>query len=117
MSDINDVPEDETWLVDMYADDPNAAENLAKKQAAMAHARSHIKRHSKDTIELHDDKGNKLMASSELYVRELEKKLARQQEIIKIQSSQISFLNSKFTSMQAEIAQLQDSMSFFNERF
>lgn len=107
----------DAWIIDMYADDPNAEANLAKKQAAMAHARTHIKRRSNNAIEISDDKGNKLIASSEKCVDELRAQVDRQQELIKIQTAQIAFLNNKFTTIQAELTQLQEAMRFVYERF
>jgi len=114
---IDEQENNDAWIVDMYADDPYAEEKLAKKQAAMAHARAHIKRRNKDSLEFMDENGTKLIAPSESYIKDLESKINRQQEIIKIQAGQIAFLSNKFSSLEKDISQLQDAMKFIYERF
>lgn len=118
MSDNRDYDEYDDLLNDMYAEDPNAAENLIKRQAAAAHARSYIKIRDKNTVENIDEKGNKILVPSEHHVKKLEEKLNDQIKITKAQSAQINFLNTKCANIERELKALRDNISaFINDSF
>lgn len=114
---FNDISDDD-YLNDMYAENPNAQEILAKRQAAAAHARSYIKMRDKNKIELIDDKGNKIQVSSDEYIKSLENKIKELEKISKAQTSQIVFLNNQYLKIQNDIANLTNNIAaFINDSF
>jgi hypothetical protein len=96
---------DSSWISDMYSDTPEFQEYVKSlnEPSKKGFAPKII---GKEFIQFNDEKGNPIKVPSEKYVDNLEEKVVRLEEIMRVQSAQISFLNNKFIKLQEQISVL-----------
>lgn len=109
------LPEDtdNTWIHDMYADTPEFQEYIKSLNSTDEKNNLAPKIIGKEFVEFKDEKNNPIKVPSEKYVKSLEEKVQRLEEIMRVQNNQINFLNNKFVNMQAQLKTLHDILGQF----
>ena len=110
-----DKPEDDSWLDKMYAETPESNAFIKSLNDKKDEGDGIPKPVGHKFVEFKDAKGNKIMVPSEAYVKELENKIARQNQVSRTQDQQIEFLNRKFIEVSKELANLKTVLGWFND--
>lgn len=107
--------EDNSWISEMYADTDEFKEFVKKSLGTNSKKDFNIKTIGKELVEFKDEKNNPVKVPSEKYIKTLEEKIHRLEEIVRAQNSQIDFLNRKLGDLDGKVKLLNDIMGHFGD--